>query len=342
MTEIRSLPPNGLTVVSTFSGGGGSSLGYAMAGYKVALASEFVPAARATYARNFPNTQIASEDIRELAGAAILERIGMREGELDVLDGSPPCASFSTAGKRERGWGESKKYSDVSQRSDDLFFEYARLVDQLRPRAFVAENVSGLVKGTAKGYFIQILAKLKASGYRVRARLLDAQWLGVPQQRQRIIFLGFRDDQGIDPEHPAPFSHRYSIREALEGVELSDDERDAVSIEKYAIGPEWHRLIPGQTSEKYFSLSRPDPEKPSPTITATAGNPGAASVVHHGECRKYAVRELLRLCSFPDDFLLEGTYLQQVERLGRAVPPLMMKAVAETVARQLFAASGKP
>ena len=115
---------------------------------------------------------------------AILKAIGLKAGEIDAMEGSPPCASFSTAGKREKHWGKAKKYSDTVQRTDDLFFEYVRLIDGLKPRAFVAENVSGLVKGVAKGWFLEILAKLKACGYRVECRLLDAQWLGVPQARQ--------------------------------------------------------------------------------------------------------------------------------------------------------------
>ncbi|MCZ7641411.1 MAG: DNA cytosine methyltransferase [Verrucomicrobia bacterium] len=78
--------------------------------------------------------------------------------------GSPPCASFSTAGKREKHWGKAKPYSDTVQRTDDLFFEYIRLIEGLKPRVFVAENVSGLVKGVAKGYFLEILARLKACG----------------------------------------------------------------------------------------------------------------------------------------------------------------------------------
>ncbi|MDO8605087.1 MAG: DNA (cytosine-5-)-methyltransferase, partial [Phaeospirillum sp.] len=156
-----------------------------MAGYRVLWASEFIPAAQETYRANHPGSILDTRDIRKVRPQEILAAIGMKAGEVDLLDGSPPCASFSTAGKREAGWGEVKSYSDVEQRTDDLFFEYARILKGIQPRVFVAENVSGLVKGTAKGYFLQILAALKGCGYRVEARLLDAQWLGVPQMRQR-------------------------------------------------------------------------------------------------------------------------------------------------------------
>ena len=111
-----------------------------------------------------------------------------------------------------------KRYSDVEQRTDDLFFEFVRLLRGLRPRAFVAENVSGLVKGVAKGYFLEILRELKASGYVVEVRVLDAQWLGVPQQRQRTIFMGVREDLGLAPAFPSPLPYRYTIRDALPGL----------------------------------------------------------------------------------------------------------------------------
>lgn len=370
MAEIREIEPNGFNVVSTFAGGGGSSTGYRMAGFKILLASEFVEAARETYRANAaPHTKIDPRDIRQVAGADILTKIGLGVGELDVFDGSPPCASFSTAGKREKGWGEVSSYSDTKQRKDDLFFEYARLIDEMRPKVFVAENVSGLVKGTAKGYFLEILAALKAAGdgYRVRAKLLDAQWLGVPQARQRLIFIGVREDLGREPVFPKPWRFRYSIRDALpwvrsvgsirgtggfgrslvtpgsepcptimagggNGMNMSQFGVEAeADISRFAIGREWDRIGPVGQSDKYFQLVRPDPLQPCPTITAAGGTGSIASVRHPTEKRKFSIAELKRLCGFPDDFILNGSYAEKWERLGRAVPPLMMKTIAETV-----------
>lgn len=217
MDEVRAVPWNGLTVASTFAGCGGSSTGYRMAGYRVVWANEFVPAAQDSYAANKADyTVLDRRDIREVTALEILQAIKMKPGELDVFDGSPPCQAFSTAGQRHRGWGKERDYGNGSagQKNEDMFFEYVRLLEGLMPRVFVAENVSGLVKGVAKGYFIEILRRLKACGYRVEARLLDAQWLGVPQSRQRIIFVGVRDDLGLDPAFPTPLPYRYSVREA--------------------------------------------------------------------------------------------------------------------------------
>lgn len=338
MKEIGDLEWNGLNVVSTFAGGGGSSTGYRMAGFRVLLANEFVEAARDTYAANCrPGTIVDGRDIREVTATDLLEKIGLEVGELDVFDGSPPCASFSTAGKREKGWGEVKKYSDTEQRADDLFFEYARLVEGLRPKVFVAENVSGLIKGSAKGYFLEILAALEGCGYRVEARLLDAQWLGVPQGRQRLIFIGVRDDLGIDPVFPRPLPYRYTLGDALSGVEGPVEPES--SMEGMAVGKEWSRLRLGGQSEKYFQLVRPSPFKPCPTVTASGGTRSLASVTHPHENRKFSIPELRRVCSFPDDFVLAGTYQQQWERLGRSVPPVMMSHIAATIRDEILGGS---
>jgi DNA (cytosine-5)-methyltransferase 1 len=369
MAEIKAIPWNGFKVVSTFSGCGGSCLGYRMAGFKVVWASEFVPAAQEVYRLNHPSSILDTRDIRKVQPAEILKAINLRIGEIDLLDGSPPCASFSTAGKRSEGWGKVKAYSDTRQRVDDLFFEFARLLDGLQPRTFVAENVSGLVKGVSKGYFLEILKTLKGCGYRVEAKVLDAQWLGVPQMRQRLIFIGVRSDLGLKPAFPKPLPYRYSVRDALPWI--SD-----LESYPYEGGDSW-KVKGGQkrpaptvpTSPHNSSYVRHQVEAAvgqksvvsrirvakgfkkevwvdagaaiSPTIGAGPAfgcklhnNGGKLEVTHSDgqtERRKFSIAELKRICAFPDDFKLTGTYAQQWERLGRAVPPLMMRAIAEAV-----------
>lgn len=429
MEEIRGRDTNGYKVVSTFSGCGGSCLGFKMAGFEALYASEFIPAARETYEKNFPGVPVDDRDIRDVTPEEILEKIGLRAGEIDVLEGSPPCASFSTAGKREQGWNKVKNYSDTKQRVDDLFFEFARILRGLQPKVFVAENVSGLVKGVAKGYFKEILRALKGCGYTIQVRLLDAQWLGVPQTRQRVIFIGVRDDlvekRGVGPVFPKPLAYRYSVRDALPHIgevtiggtpdnwqdasqrpspaiaqsdhssgrsrwfsgggfvaaeteppahveervpvrvvhdtsgeygqgDITDRPAPAVTvgmdsmnsghfrveeevrivegdISDHKIAEEWDKLEPGQSSEKYYNLTKPHPDAPSPTVTQMGGNLGMASVVHPYERRKFTIAELRRICSFPDDFEFVGTYKQNWERMGRSVPPVMMSHVAAAI-----------
>lgn len=426
VSEIDAIKPNGYTVVSTFSGCGGSCLGFRLAGYRVLWASEFVDAAAATYAANAPETPLDRRDIRDVTADEILSTIGRERGDVDVLEGSPPCASFSTAGKRAASWGQVKPYSDVKQRVDDLFFEYARLVDGLRPRIFVAENVSGLVKGVAKGYFKEILRALRAPGYVVAARLLDAQWLGVPQARQRIIFIGVRADlverYGVGPAFPTPLPYRYSVRDALPELAAVDgrtgpgfartrseidapmnailvtdpaqtryevmlradlDQRGAFgnggdctetpapTVLADSAGTHWVTALrtkrgdrsldqPAptiQTHNSPFTQSeatlvvepengwdaadrrarRVDPGEPSPTILHHGRGWNQIAVAEPVERRKFTIAELRRICGFPDDFVLTGTYAQQWERLGRAVPPPMIRAVAETVRDTILA-----
>lgn len=356
MAQIRKIRPNGYTAASFFSGCGGSSLGYKLAGFDLRYAAEFIPAAQDTYRANFPATFLDVRDIRKIRPEEVLRALSLREGELDCLDGSPPCASFSTSGKRESGWGAVKPYSDTHQRTDDLFFEYARMIRGIRPRAFVAENVAGLIIGAARGMFLEFLAELRACGYRVSARLLDAQWLGVPQVRRRIIFVGVRDDVAdpsgapVLPAHPRPLPWRYAVRDAIPfsrpespGETFPEDphpqaplplpweDLEAVSIAKFAIGDAWEETPVGGQSERFFNLVRPDPDSPSGTITALGGTPSAAGVCHPLSKRKFTLGELRRVCSFPDDFAFTGTYEQAWERMGRAVPPVMMAHVAAAV-----------
>ena len=344
MSEVEKVrATNGYKVVSTFSGCGGACLGFEMAGFEIVWASEFVEEARRTYEANHPGVPVDGRDIRDVTAEEILAATGLERGALDVFEGSPPCASFSTAGKRERGWGEVKAYSDREQRSDDLFFEYARLLDGLQPRVFTAENVSGLVKGKALGYFKEILVALRSCGYAVDAKVLDASWLGVPQARQRLIFVGVRNDlvdrYGIRPAHPKPRHPRYAIRDVLDlstPVTLDPETGEDITLDRYAIGAGWDRTAQGQVDRKYLSLVKPRAGEACKTITATGGIIGAASVVHPTQRRKFTLDEVRILSSFPADFALTGTFAQRWERMGRSVPPFMARAIAETIRDEIL------
>jgi DNA (cytosine-5)-methyltransferase 1 len=128
---------------------------------------------------------------------------------------------------------------------------------------------------------------------------------------------------------------RYTLRDVLEtnGERITHDPETNydITLDRYALGVEYDKLKIGQQSDKYFQLVRPSLDKPIGTITATGGNVGAASVTHPLEKRKFTLKELRALSSFPEDFELTGTYEQRWERIGRSVPPLMMKAIAESV-----------
>lgn len=175
------------------------------------LAVEWDDHAAECYRLNFPGIGLHHGDIADLSVDDVFERTGLKVGELDILDGSPPCQGFSISGRRM-----------LDDPRNGLFREYVRLLEGLRPRAFVMENVSGLVKGKMKLFFAEILRTLRNTGYRVSARLLNAKWYGVPQSRERLIFIGVREDLDIQPSHPKPAGRPISAREALEGLPLDD------------------------------------------------------------------------------------------------------------------------
>lgn len=193
------------TVVSLFAGGGGSSMGYKLAGYEARLAVEWDKHAAECYRTNFPATPLYHGDVAALTDAEALRLSGLAPGELWVLDGSPPCQGFSTAGNR-----------DLTDGRNHLFLEYVRLLRAFRPRAFVMENVPGIALGKMKLVFLDVMAELRGAGYRVKAAVLDASAYGVPQRRRRAIFIGVREDLPGQPSFPPPTHERaVTVAEAL-------------------------------------------------------------------------------------------------------------------------------
>jgi DNA (cytosine-5)-methyltransferase 1 len=265
----------------------------------------------------------------------ILKAINLKPRELDLMDGSPPCASFSVCGSKSSAWGKVKKYSDTKQRVDDLFFEYIRLLREIEPKVFVAENVKGLVSGQAKGYFLSILKELKDSGYRVEARVIDFVRLGVPQYRPRLIFIGVRKDLNMNPVFPKPEEHLVTLKEALDGlVPRVNQEAIDVSEDTKQI---WHHTPIGKApKDTAFNFRRNTWKKPSYTVVQSGGDEWIKNIMHPDECRKFYIDELKRICAFPDDFILTGTYEQQYERLGRAVPPLAMYKISKTIQTEIL------
>jgi DNA (cytosine-5)-methyltransferase 1 len=316
------------SVVSTFSGCGGSSLGYRLAGCTVRLAVEWDADAVETYRANFPTTPVFHGDIHDLTAVRARELAGLAPGEeLDVLDGSPPCQGFSTM----RGT------RDAGDERNQLFREYARLLRELRPRAFVMENVRGMVVGEMRPIFDEVLATLRACGYRVRARVLNAMWYGVPQSRQRVIFVGVRDDLGVEPSHPEPTVARpVSVAEALEDCPVGES---FALTDRY--GRLWRRIRPGERAADVledavgslsgFGMSKLDPRKPARTIVKMVGGRGFATMCHWAEPRSLSTEEAQRLAGFPDSFRFSGDFHARWARIGNCVPPPLMRAVAAHV-----------
>lgn len=310
---------NAPTVISTFAGAGGSSLGYSMAGYHELLAVEWDNNAVETFKLNFPDVPVYHGDIASLSVEQALEMTGLKPGDLDVLDGSPPCQGFSTAGKRQ-----------IDDPRNQLFREYVRLLRGLQPKVFVMENVSGLVKGKMKLIFAEIMRELKASGYRVSTRLMNAMYFNVPQSRQRLIFVGVRDDLGIEPSHPGASNKPITVRTALDGVDC-----ETVPIATGKSFSQWLSRVPQGGSMATLAgygrdnLVRPKWDSPSPTVRKDAALTGYGCFIHPVEDRFLSIAEYKRLMSFPDLFGFCGGYIESKNRLGNSVPPLFMRAIAE-------------
>lgn len=309
--------------ISTFSGCGGSSTGVKMARIDVLLATEFIKPAVETYRANHKGTRLLDCDIRQVDWKAERKELKLKRGELDFSEGSPPCRSFSNAGAGSKNWGAETRYSEnVFQRTDDLFYEEMRKIEEFMPKVFVCENVKGMVEGDAKGYFVEIMRDFRALGYDVKAQVLNAAFLGVPQARERVIFVGVRNDiarKGFKPVFPRPLPYQIYVSDVLPHI-------------KYLKAP-----VKGELT--YVSATRP-----SPTIVASDGlnsetarfSCGGFIETDDGERRKYTIEELKTIFTFPRDFKLTGKYAQQFERLGRSVPPYMMYKVCKTLRQEIL------
>lgn len=301
------------TVVSTFAGIGGSSLGYSMAGYRELLAVEWGDRPVATFRANFPDVPVHHGDIAALSVDDALRITGLKPGELDVFDGSPPCQGFSMAGRRV-----------MDDPRNRLFQEFVRLLRGFAPRAFVMENVSGMVSGRMRLIFVDILRELRAAGYRVSASVLDAAYFGVPQHRRRIIFVGVREDLDREPSHPLAQNRLFGPPREVDASErwLTQREQD---------GARAHRAR-HRAKGNGFGFQVLTERKPAPTWPRTQIIQTSPLWLEQGDrLRAPSMAELHWIGSFPTRFVFTGGYDAAWAGIGNCVPPLFMRAIAEHV-----------
>lgn len=326
--EINPPGPYKFNVVTTFAGCGGSSLGYKWAGGKVLAAVEWDDNAVATYRLNHKGTLVLHRDIAAVSVEELLDLTGLKPGELDILDGSPPCQGFSTAGKRQ-----------IDDPRNSLFREYVRLLRGLQPKCFVMENVSGMVKGHMKHVFAIAMRELKASGYQVRCQLMNMAYFGVPQLRERVIFIGVRNDIGITPSYPESHTIPIPPKIAFQGCE----DKDAPEL------PEWLKRASqemkagnysGEDTAKAFKKYKGGTGGAMNTkllswdrcsCTLVKSEIATTGIIHPDKQRYLSIGEMKRIASFPDAFQFIGTRKNAVERIGNSVPPRFMQAIAEHI-----------
>jgi DNA (cytosine-5)-methyltransferase 1 len=189
----KGIESHGCSVFGTFICGGGSSMGYKLAGYNHIGGVEIDPQVADIYKTNHKPKHLYLEDIRKFN-----ERKDLPAAlyDLDLLDGSPPCSSFSMAGNRDKDWGKEKQFREgqANQRLDDLVYVYIETIKKLKPKVAVLENVKGLIQGNAKAYAKKMKKQFEDAGYKVQVFLLNAASMGVPQRRERVFFIGLRSD----------------------------------------------------------------------------------------------------------------------------------------------------
>ena len=329
LADLARVPATGIKVMSTFACGGGSSMGYKRAGCEIVAANDIDPEMAWHYQHNLHPPRYYLCPIRDLLTADLPPELFA----LDILDGSPPCSTFSMAGSREKSWGQDKHFREgqAKQVLSDLFFDYLDLVARLKPKVAIAENVKGMLIGNAKGYTKLVMARFKEIGYRPQLFLVNAADCGVPQKRERVFFCALRNDIPAPPLQLAPRHRWISAGGATADLQvLTDDERKDTDASRFAIGKEAVKLSEGMQSDRYFSLVRLHRLKPSPALTASVSGQTTASVIHWSECRNITFREAKRLGSFPDDYHAKtdkiGKYM-----IGMSVPPKMTEQVARAV-----------
>jgi DNA (cytosine-5)-methyltransferase 1 len=320
-----------LKVFSTFACGGGSSMGYKLAGYDVIGCNEIDPEMMKVYRENHHPQLSYLEDIR-----TFINRSDLPEElyNLDILDGSPPCSVFSIAGQREDAWGKQKKFREgqAAQTLDDLFFEFIKLTKKLQPKCFVAENVRGLIAGNAKGYVVEIIRKFEEAGHNVQLFLLNAATMGVPQSRERVFFIGHRKDLNF-PKLKLRFSEAPIVFR-----EIKTDGKGAKSITGKALAL-WQKRRHGDTAlsdacmriykkNSFFTHGFIYDNRVVRTIVAGDKN------CLFAQPRQLTNREYVLASTFPTDYNFLNLDVPYV--VGMSVPPVMMAQVAYQIYQQWF------
>ena len=317
---------NGLKVFGTFICGGGSTMGYKLAGFEHLGGVEIDPPIADVYKTNHNPKYLYVEDIRDFA-----DRTEFPEDlyDLDILDGSPPCSSFSMAGNREKDWGKEKKFREgqTVQTLDDLFFDYIKLAKKLQPKVIIAENVKGLIQGNAKVYVHKIKAALEDAGYKVQLFLLNAASMGVPQKRERVFFicqrndLKFKDLKLSFDEKPIVFG------ELDEGFLNPQCFVNRASQKPYMkICPEGKSIASVHPKGNGFNTMKQGKNMVSPTIVADSGG---GIMIHYSGDRYCSNDEYKQIGSYPMDYnfkKIEPKYL-----IGMSVPPVMTAQIAHEI-----------
>lgn len=303
------------TVVELFAGAGGTALGLQNAGLQHSLLLDYEKDASATLRLNFPKATILHEDIRNVSFKGI---------QADIVEGGFPCQAFSTAGKK-MGFEDTR---------GTLFHELARSIKEIRPKIFMGENVKGLLNHDDGKTLKIILNTFKKLGYRVAYKILRAQYLDVPQKRERIVILGVRKDLDLPILFPKEKNYTVSLYEALAhcppsaGQQYPQRKKEILAL--VPPGGYW-RDLPVSLQKEYMQscfymtggktgmARRLSWDEPSLTLTCAPAQKQTERC-HPEETRPLTIREYARIQTFPDSWEFHGSMASQYKQIGNAVP----------------------
>lgn len=333
-----------IKVIDCFCGAGGLSLGFEQAGFTVAYAFDIDASAINTYSHNksYHGGPAYERDIHIVSRNSIEADLGRALGDVDVVIGGPPCQGFSV---QRRG-------SDTDTRND-LVLEYIRLIQDLRPRIFVMENVLGILSARGREYLRQLEEGLGKQGYLIHRKTLLASDYGVPQSRKRVIIVGELCDNKIRFSYPEPTTKTpVTVRDSISDL-MDKCEADAFNHKADRLSPlnlrrirsikegEGHDALPvelqldchknNKAHRHLDTYGRMAWDEPAPTITARFDSFSRGRFGHPVLDRTITLREGARLQTFPDDFEFLGNKVEVAKQIGNAVPPKLAKEIAECV-----------
>ena len=328
-------------VFSCFACGGGSSLGYKLAGFDVIGCNEIDKRMMDVYLRNNDPKYYYLEPIQTFK---LHKDLPEELYCLDILDGSPPCSTFSVAGDREKSWGKLKKFKEgqAEQILDTLFFDFIDLAKKLRPKVVVAENVKGLLLGNAVDYVRRIYKAFDNVGYYCQHFLLDSSVMGVPQKRERVFFICLRKDlarqfiKRTSLFDKSPMINMYFDEDPIMFREVADySGREITGIKTLEL---WNNRMYGDNSlaeanlrvygkSSFYTQSFVYDDKVCPTLTSKGD-----CLLHYKLPKFLSVNEIIRASSFPEDYEFNRQSPNYV--CGMSVPPVMMAQVASRIWEQ--------
>lgn len=324
-----------MDVVSFFAGCGGLDLGFEQAGFRVVWANEFEPHCRATYIRNHPYTEFVLGDICKIDIDSI--------PDCDGFIGGPPCQSWSVGGKMK----------GLDDERGQLFLKYIELINAKKPKFFVIENVRGMLDDKFKEVFDDFIDRLDNAGYDVQWSLLDAVNFRIPQNRERVFFVGFKKDLNVTYKFPnptceEPITLERAIGDVIEEPRFSAGGKNQDLLNIDCKRPNHDVLTSKFGSFYYRGNRRRGWHQPSFTINATADfaplHPSSPKMMYYGhenwnfqkdkmnEYRRLSVRECARIQTFPDNFIFEYDNVKDAYKMiGNAVPPRLGQVIAKSI-----------